>query len=58
MMSLLPIILGLICYGVWVLIAYFNKDYKTVMTKAISSLVILLFLVHPNIIQYMFSALK
>lgn len=58
MMALLPFILFLICYAVWGVIAYKKKDFSTLKNRAISSLVILLFLVHPNIVQYMFGAFK
>lgn len=58
MMALLPILLFMMCYAVWSVIAYIKKTKEVLRSRAISSLVILLFLVHPNIVQYMFSAFK
>ena len=54
-MALLPIILSIIVYSVWGIICCVKKDYSQLKTKAISSMVILLFLIHPNIVQTMFS---
>ena len=58
MMSLLPICLFLVCYLVWGIYSWKVKDYSNLKSRAISSFVILLFLFHPNIVQYMFGAFK
>ena len=50
MMSLLPICLFLVCYMVWGIYSYKVKDYSNLKSRAISSVVILLFLFHPNIV--------
>ena len=57
-MGLLPILLFVCCYIVWGIYSWKNKDYSNLKSRAISSLIILLFLFHPNIVQYMFSAFK
>ena len=57
-MGLLPILLFLCCYIVWGIYSCKTKDYSNLKSRAISSLIILLFLFHPNIVQYMFSAFK
>jgi hypothetical protein len=53
MFVVLPILLVLASYGVWWLIGWKDKSqiYKT---KAISTIVILLFFVHPNIVKQVF----
>ncbi len=53
-MSLLPIIFFIVCYSVWSIISCRNRDPRLLKTRAISSVVILLFFIHPNIVQYMF----
>ena len=50
MMALLPISLFLVCYVVWGIYSCKVKDYSNLKSRAISSLVILLFLFHPNIV--------
>ncbi|CDW80304.1 UNKNOWN [Stylonychia lemnae] len=54
LVALLPFILSIGCYIIWYLIGYFKKELQNKKSKIMSSLVILLFLVHPSIIQYMF----
>ncbi|CDW90561.1 UNKNOWN [Stylonychia lemnae] len=54
LMSSAPIILLIICYAVWYVISLAQRQMALLRTKAISSLVILLFFVHPNIVQQMF----
>ena len=53
-MAFIPVILLIICYSVWLIIAKIKKDLSILKTRAISSLVILLFFVHPNIVQFLF----
>lgn len=55
MFAMMPIILAGLCYLVFYLKSR-NKPggFEAVEGRAISSLVILLFLIHPNIVQYMF----
>ena len=52
--SILPIVFFIVCYCVWAIISCRNRDPKLLKTRAISSVVILLFFIHPNIVQYMF----
>lgn len=58
LMSFLPILLFIGCYSVWALISLKTKDYKNLKSRSISSLVILLFLIHPNLVQMMFKLFK
>lgn len=58
MMALLPITLFMICYTVWGIYSWKVKDFSNLKNRAISSVVILLFLFHPNIVQYMFGSFK
>jgi len=59
MLALLPLLLGLISYASWV-VFYIRKKItmEQLKNRAISTLVILLFLCHPNIVQYMFNTFK
>ncbi|CDW87604.1 UNKNOWN [Stylonychia lemnae] len=50
--SLLPFLLGYICFQFWLINNFIKKRICSVDRKFISSLVILLFLVHPIISQY------
>mmetsp|Transcript_20833 Transcript_20833/g.19878 ORF Transcript_20833/g.19878 Transcript_20833/m.19878 type:complete len:352 (-) Transcript_20833:1622-2677(-) len=54
MMAALPFLVFAICYAVWYIIGLIQKTLHLTKDKAISTLVIVLFLVHPNIVQYMF----
>ena len=54
-MSLLPLILAGIGYSVWACYGRKRPDSGW-QNKAISSVIILLFLIHPNLVQYMFGA--
>ena len=56
MFSLLPLVLVSICYLVWALILRKSHDKSMLLTRATSSVVILLFLVHPNIVKFVFNA--
>eukprot|EP00347_Sterkiella_histriomuscorum_P017868 403347667 len=58
MIALLPIILVLCSFGAWHLIRCISRRQFDVLGKAISSTVIVLFLAHPSIIQYMFFNFK
>ena len=50
--GLLPIILAVCDYIVWIVICYFKgNDFSQLKSKTTSTLVVLLFLVHPNIVQ-------
>ena len=53
-MALIPIIFFVVSYSVWAVISCKNKDYSVLKTRAIASVVILLFFVHPNLVQFMF----
>jgi len=55
MFAMMPIILGGICYFIWYLRSRkLPEGFHEVKGKAISSLIVLLFLIHPNLVQYMF----
>ncbi len=53
--SLMPFLLFAASYGVWSIISMKQNDKKILQTKAISTVVILLFLVHPNIVNFVFN---
>eukprot|EP00349_Pseudokeronopsis_sp_Brazil_P012001 CAMPEP_0202978386 /NCGR_PEP_ID=MMETSP1396-20130829/84826_1 /ASSEMBLY_ACC=CAM_ASM_000872 /TAXON_ID= /ORGANISM="Pseudokeronopsis sp., Strain Brazil" /LENGTH=161 /DNA_ID=CAMNT_0049717339 /DNA_START=282 /DNA_END=767 /DNA_ORIENTATION=- len=55
MMALLPFLIFIGCYGIWYLIGLCQRSLSKTKSRAIASLVIVLFLVHPDIVQYMFS---
>ena len=57
-MALLPLLLLLLCYIIWGIYSWAIKKYYLIKTRATSSLVILLFLVHPNIVSFMFGVFK
>lgn len=51
----MPFILAGASYAFWTIRGMKRKEkFEEVKGRAISSLVILLFLVHPNLVQYMF----
>jgi len=55
MFMLLPIVLTLLSFAVWLLISYKDTNRSEILkTKAISTVVILLFFVHPNIVKQVF----
>jgi hypothetical protein len=55
MLVLLPFLLTIISFGVWWLISYKEANRSEILkTKAISTVVILLFFVHPNIVKQVF----
>jgi hypothetical protein len=53
--AILPVLLALVSYTFWRLYAAYRKLDVVPYSRAISTLVILLFLVHPNIVEYMFN---
>ena len=54
--ALLPFLLAFACYFTWAIISCKSKDHSVLKTKAVSSLVILLFLVHPTLVSFFFKA--
>ncbi|CDW71577.1 UNKNOWN [Stylonychia lemnae] len=58
LVALLPFLLAIGCYCSWNFIGYVKKSVTNKRSKIMSSLVIVLFLAHPSIIQYMFYAFK
>lgn len=55
MLALLPFILAICIFGFWFAFKIIKKKSQTIVGKVITTLVIVLFLAHPNIVQYMFS---
>ena len=54
MYAILPIILLILVFGFWSLYRVIKRYKVNVGSRIMSTLVIVLFLVHPNIVQYMF----
>jgi hypothetical protein len=55
--GILPILFAVIDFLVWfVICTYYGRNYSQFLSKFTSTLVVLLFLVHPNIAQTMFLA--
>ncbi|CDW79374.1 UNKNOWN [Stylonychia lemnae] len=54
--ALMPILLFIICYFVWSIISCKKRDPQLLKSRAISSIVILLFFVYSNIVQQMLDA--
>eukprot|EP00347_Sterkiella_histriomuscorum_P017660 403348489 len=52
-MAILPFILAILCFAVWWIISQKKKDENLLRTKAISSIVIVLFFVYSSIVQSM-----
>lgn len=57
-MAVVPIVMVILVYLAWALITCRQSDKKACKEKAFSSMVIILFLVHPSIVQYMFKVFK
>mmetsp|Transcript_30154 Transcript_30154/g.29453 ORF Transcript_30154/g.29453 Transcript_30154/m.29453 type:complete len:201 (+) Transcript_30154:370-972(+) len=53
--AFLPLLIVFGCYFVWVFICLFSRNFGIWNSRSISSIVITLFLVHPDIVQAMFS---
>eukprot|EP00347_Sterkiella_histriomuscorum_P024148 403332142 len=53
--AILPVGLMLLCQSFWAIYHKLFKIRSTIINKVMSTLVILLFLVHPSLVQYMFS---
>ena len=52
MFMLLPIVLTILSFSVWWIISFKEANRGEILkTKAISTMVILLFFVHPNIVK-------
>jgi hypothetical protein len=51
----MPILLALVSYLVWATKKWVKKLPAFETNKAVATLVISLFIVHPNIVQYMFN---
>ena len=56
--SILPFMIFIISYGVWAVILIKEKDKHVLWNKSISTVIILLFFVHPSIVNYVFNAFK
>ncbi|CAG9326025.1 unnamed protein product [Blepharisma stoltei] len=54
LMSLIPIVIGLISLLFWGTMAIYKRSAKTFKNDLISTIVILLFLFHPNLVKAMF----
>ena len=54
----MPLFLIVVSYIVWGIISCRNSDKSIIKVKATSSVVILLFLVHPNLVNYVFNVFK
>lgn len=55
MFSALPFFLTVVSYLVWTIIQLIQKNKEILKTKAISTIVILLFFVHPNLVSFLFN---
>ncbi|CDW82469.1 UNKNOWN [Stylonychia lemnae] len=58
MIALLPFLLTILCCIVWNIYKKIKKDQIEIRGKLLSSLVILLFLVHPSLVTYSFHNFK
>ena len=56
--SLLPFFLLLASYSIWAIILRKKEEREKMVAKATSTLVILLFFVHPNIVSIVFNVFK
>lgn len=54
----MPIVLVILSYVVWGILSCKNSDKSLIKVKATSTVVILLFLVHPNLVNYVFNVFK
>lgn len=56
LMSLIPIVIAVAVLIFWVALGVFKKSFKNFQNDFVSTLVILLFLIHPNLVKTMFGA--
>lgn len=56
--SLLPFLIAAVCFGFWNTYKLIRRSTHSVFGKSLSTIVIILFFVHPNIVQYMFFNFK
>ncbi|CAG9326023.1 unnamed protein product [Blepharisma stoltei] len=55
-MSLIPIMIGCGSFLFWTFIKWYRKSFESFFNDFISTVVILLFLIHPNLVKSMFSS--
>ena len=58
MLAILPLLLAACSFGIWYLIKRIYSHSIDFQARAMSTLIIVLFLVHPSIVQYMFYDFK
>ncbi|CDW87526.1 UNKNOWN [Stylonychia lemnae] len=57
-LAILPLVLAAITIGIWQIIRLIKKNNVEIQGRTISTMVIVLFLIHPNIVQFMFYNFK
>lgn len=55
LMIALPVIVLIIDYGFWIFYAMISKNWGSLKNQAISTLLITLFMLYPNIVTQIFS---
>ncbi|CDW90149.1 UNKNOWN [Stylonychia lemnae] len=56
MFAVLPFLLAILSYCFWMIVSCKKQSENILKTKAVSSLVILLFLIHPTLVSFFFKA--
>ena len=58
MVEVLPVIMSLVAILIWLLVACYRRTMRKVCSRVISTVIVLLFLAHPTIVQINFDLLK
>ena len=54
--ALIPIIIWSLSFIVWIVVCFFKETYKFIKREFFTSIIVLFFLVHPNIVKTIFSS--
>jgi hypothetical protein len=57
-MSILPSVMIFIALLVWTLVSMYNYNLKYIKEEFISTMIIVIILIHPNLVKYLFSTLS
>ena len=57
-MSFVPLLLAMLSIAFWVAVSTYKKKYSYLKIEMVATVIILIFLAHPTLIKFMFSAMN
>ena len=57
-MSFVPLMLAILAILFWVCVSFYKKKYTYLKIEMVATVIILIFLAHPTLIKFMFSAMN